>query len=80
MLRISLVREHLLHPCVVSDFRIVELLDELGLTNTALNINSFVKKVVLEFYTNLSKDISDVISDDAHLAYVKGTLISFSPP
>lgn len=48
VLRRNLVKEHYLRPFFVSDYKIIELLEELGLSKTALAIESFVKKVVLE--------------------------------
>lgn len=57
----------------------MELLEELGLTRAAINIKPYVKRIVLEFYANLSKDICDATSDDVYLAYIHGHLISFSP-
>lgn len=70
-LRRNLVKEHSLRPSVVVDYKIMELLEELGLTKTAINIKPYVLKIMLEFYANLSKNICDATSDNMHLAYIR---------
>lgn len=75
----SFIREHNLRPTYVSEYRILELFESVGLSKTTLNVCPYVKKVVLEFYANLSTEIEDVTSKDVFLAYVCGLMFSFSP-
>lgn len=55
------------------------MLEEVGLSKTILNVQPYVKKVVLEFYANLSKNMSNAVYDDDFLAYVYGHLFAFPP-
>lgn len=71
--------ERLIRPRSVKGLQILELLAEVGLTKTSLALPSFVKQVVLEFFCNLSKDISEPTAADHFLAFVRGELFSFSP-
>lgn len=43
-----------------------------------MDVQAYIKKVVHEFYANMSKTISNDASDDAFLAYVRGHLFAFS--
>lgn len=58
---------------------ILKLLEDVGLVRTVVDVQPFVKKVVLEFYANMSKSMSDTTSDNAYLSYVRGHLFAFSP-
>lgn len=75
----SFLREHILRPSSVSEYGILEMLESVGLSKTALNVRPFVKIVVLEFYANLSNVIGDVTSDEVFRAYIHGHTIDFSP-
>lgn len=63
----------------MKDLEILKLVEAVGLTKTVMFVLSYVKKVVLEFYANLSIDMRDVTSDNAFLAYIHGNVFVFSP-
>lgn len=75
----SLLREHSLMPSCVKDLSIVEHLSDIGLAKTVLNVPSFVLGVVLEFYSNLSSDTSDIHSPTVFTTFVRRVSICFSP-
>lgn len=52
---------------------------ELGLGKTVLNVPSYVLKVVLEFYTNLLSDITDLPPEVAYTTFARGEFVKFSP-
>lgn len=75
----TFIREHNWKSSYIQDFHILELLDEVRLTKTVVHVPSIVKKIVLEFYANLSTDMGDVTSENTYLAYVRRHLFAFSP-
>lgn len=75
----SFRREHTLVPAKVKHLGIVDVLKDLGILNTVLNVPSFVKNVVLEFYCNLSTEINDIKSEHFHQTFVRGGFVNFSP-
>lgn len=75
----SFRREHSLVPAKVNHLGTIDLLRDLGISNTLLNVPSFVKNVVLEFYCNLSADMTTVQSQNFHKTFVRGVFVDFSP-
>lgn len=75
----TFIRENSLHPEKANHIGILDLLRETNLSKTVLNVPTFVKQMVLEFYCNLSVDISVKSSPHYHRTFIRGMLIDFSP-
>lgn len=65
-------------PDKVKNLGVLETLVDLGLEKIVLSFPTFVFKVVLEFYANLSSDISDTTSPNAFKSFVRGVTVNFS--
>lgn len=72
-------REHSLPPSRVQGLHILELISDLGLSKTVINVPSYVLSVVREFYANLSRSISDLSSEHFYKTFIRGHWIDFSP-
>lgn len=70
----TFIREHSLSSDKPNHQSIITFLHEVGLERIVLNVQSFVKQTVLEFYCNLSPDIRTTGT-----TFVRGMNIKFSP-
>lgn len=70
----TFLREHSLIPDKPNHQTIVSFLQGVGLGKTVLNVQSFVKQIVLEFYCNLSPDVCT-----SGKTFVRGMHVNFSP-
>lgn len=70
----TFLREITLLPEKANHISIIDLLHDVGLAKTVLNVPSFVKQVVIEFYCNLSLDVAVTGK-----MFIRGINIEFSP-
>lgn len=75
----NIYREYSVDPAKLESLGLLDHILDMGFGKTVLNVPSFVRKVVLEFYSNLSSDIAELPSDVGYTTFVRGEFVKFSP-
>ena len=75
----SFIPESTIHHKNFESIGAIELLGTLNLLDIITKVPPFVKIVVIEFYSNLKKEMEDPTSPDFQNVYVRGHRFDFSP-
>ena len=79
MVQHSFILEHTIHHKDFESTWAIELLGTLNFLDIVTKVPLFVKIVVMEFYSNLTKGMGDPTSPDFQKVYVRGHQFDFLP-
>ena len=77
MIQRSVILERTIHHRDFEPTGAIELLGALDMLDMVTKVSPFVKTVVLEFYSNLTKGMVDPTSPDFRTVYVRGWVLEF---